>query len=366
MIAKRLWGVMKRDAVLSLSFLCAFVSCLFVPPSLDTLSYIDFRTLGLLFCLMLVIAGFRKASLFHSIGCRLLKRSHTRRQVVGVLVFLCFFCSMLITNDVALITFVPFSIMVLQMAGMADGICMSVVLLTIAANLGSMFTPIGNPQNLYLFALSQSSFFSFLGLMFPYTLAAGALLALCVFVCNRREPLQVQTPKPPCVDLRAVTFDLLLFALCLLSVAGIIDRYALVLVVVLAVAWQDRALFLQADYALLATFVFFFVFIGNMNQVEWLHQLILGIVDSHERIVAVLLSQLVSNVPAAMLLSQYTTSFNELIIGVNLGGLGTLIASMASLISYKQIAAAAPLQKGRYLCLFTMMNVLFLLLLFWI
>lgn len=363
---KKIWGILRKDVVLSVSLLCALASCFAVTPSLSYLEYIDFNTLILLFCLMLIIAGLSEQEFFRFIGCRVLKHAKSRRQIIAVLVFLCFFASMLITNDVALITFVPFAVMVLKMASLEGSVCMTVTLLTIAANLGSMFTPIGNPQNLYLYSLSSMSFLSFMQLMFPYTLTAALLLALCIFIFNKRQLLQLQEIEMPYICIKDVTFYLMLFVFCLLSVAGIVQKPYLLVIVGAAVAWKEKHLFLKADYALLLTFVFFFIFIGNMNQVEWLHALILQLNEGHERIISIAASQIISNVPAAMLLSNYTAQVSELIIGTNLGGLGTLIASMASLISYKQIVHCYPDQKGRYLLLFTALNVLFLLILLFV
>ena len=128
---KKIWGILRKDVVLSVSLLCALASCFAVTPSLSYLEYIDFNTLILLFCLMLIIAGLSEQEFFRFIGCRVLKHAKSRRQIIAVLVFLCFFASMLITNDVALITFVPFAVMVLKMASLEGSVCMTVTLLTI-------------------------------------------------------------------------------------------------------------------------------------------------------------------------------------------------------------------------------------------
>ncbi len=362
---KRGWGaavrLFKKDVVLSVSLVLAALSCLAVPPDGEYLGYIDFETLALLLCLMLIVEGLRGQGLFQIAGGQLLQRVKSGRGIAFVLVFLCFFSSMLITNDVALITFVPFGIMILEMAGLSGGVCYIVVLMTIAANLGSMLTPIGNPQNLYLFSLSGMGLVQFLALMLPYTAVSAALLAVCI-LAGCRQPahgVSLGRPRPP--EKAKVALYAALFALCLLTVAGVLPHAVLLAAVAAGVLLSDRRLFLRADYALLLTFVFFFVFTGNLNRIESVRGLMISLLDGHEKTAAILSSQVISNVPAAMLLSGYTDNIPQLIVGTNVGGLGTLIASMASLISYKQIAGQYPQRRQRYLLVFTLFNLLFLI-----
>ena len=341
--AKKLLGFFEGDIVLTVALLLAAVSAFVVKPDQEYLGYVDYRTLILLYCLMLIIAGLREQNFFRLIGNRILGQVKTRRGVILTLVFLCFFSSMLITNDVALITFVPFGMMILEMAGLSSTACFVITMMTIAANLGSMLTPIGNPQNLYLYSVSEMGMGEFLLLM---------LLA----------EAQVEQEIP--VHRGRVVLYLGLFFLCILSVMGVVSEYVLLPLIGVGIFLLNRRLFLEADYGLLLTFVGFFVFIGNMNRLEELRVIIAGIVQGHERLVAVLSSQVISNVPAAVLLSGYTDQVKELIVGTNLGGLGTLIASMASLISYKQLAVSCPERKRGYLTIFTFWNLVFLLALY--
>ena len=359
-MAEKIKHFIKTETVLAAAAVLAAVSCFLVPPDREYMGYIDFRTLELLFCLMAVMAGMQKLGVFRLLGAALLSKVKSERGVAGCLVFLCFFCSMIITNDVALVTFVPFAVLVLGMAGMEKRVCITVVLMTIAANLGSMLTPIGNPQNLYLYALSGMGAGSFVALMFPYAGASALLLAagiLAVFGKGRAE-CSVERPSAP--DRKRLALYTGLFLLCLLTVSGLLREELLLAAVVLALLADRNGLLRKVDYGLLLTFAAFFIFIGNMGRLPEFCSFLEGILEGNERLAAVAASQIISNVPAALLLSGFTDRWEELIIGTNLGGLGTLIASMASLISYKQIAVKFPEKKGSYLLQFTVWNVGFL------
>ena len=361
----------KQEAVLSVAAVLALLSAFFVPPDGAYLGYIDFRTLAILFSLMTVMAGLRQQGIFDRMGRALLALTGSTLQLVLVLVGLCFFGSMFITNDVSLLTFVPFTFVVLNSLGAEarEKLILPVVCMqTIAANLGSMLTPIGNPQNLYLYGRSGMGMGAFVALMLPYTLASLALLAgWAVWLCRGGGPVRKGTGGPflapqqsVAADGRIIWMDAALFVVCLLAVVRVLPYPVAFGAVLAATLLADRATLGRVDYSLLLTFVAFFVFIGNLGRVEafsdWLRQIIAG----REVLVAVLASQVTSNVPAALLLSGFTQDVQALIIGTNLGGLGTLIASMASLISYRQIAREEPAGKGRYFALFTLSNLLFL------
>lgn len=359
-LGKRILGWFRRDAVLTVSLCLAVLSCLIEPPGPGYLNYIDFNTLITLFCLMLLVEGLREEQFLQYVAARVLSRAGSVRGLMVTLVFLCFVGSMLITNDVALITFVPLGMMMLEMASQRKRLCFAVALMTVAANLGSMFTPIGNPQNLYLFSLSGLSLPEFLGLTAPYTAGAALLLLLCVrFGCGYGT-LSICLGEATPLRRGPVCFYLALFLLCVAAVGGMVPHVALLAVVTVLLLWKDRRLFARIDYSLLCTFVFFFIFVGNIKQLEGLQVWIRRALDGRDRLFGVVLSQVISNVPAAMLLSGYSSDLRELIIGVDLGGLGTLIASMASLISYKQLVEQAPELRGLYLKLFTLLNLGFL------
>ena len=359
-LGKRVTDFLKRETVLSAAAVLAVISCFLVRPDREYLGYVDLRTLILLFCLMAVMEGFKQLGAFQMLSACLLRRVGSERGLAACLVFLCFLGSMVITNDVSLVTFVPFGLLALEMAGLGGRVCLTVTLMTIAANLGSMLTPIGNPQNLYLYGRSGMSAGGFVALMFPYAALSALLLAAALFLFYRGERADCSVEPPRSLDGRRLLFYGVLFGLCLLTVSGILPEAALLVLIVAAVAWDRRELLARVDYGLLLTFVAFFVFIGNMGRLPQFKGFLESILTGNERVVSVVASQVISNVPAALLLSGFTDQCRELIIGTNLGGLGTLIASMASLISYKQIAVRYPGQKGRYLAMFTVWNVVFL------
>ena len=357
----------KKEPVLSAAALLAVVSMFFVHPSSEYLSYIDFRTLALLFSLMTVVAGLKEIGLFRYLGSSLLAGLKSTRQLALTLTALCFFSSMLITNDVSLITFVPFSVLILNMAGLPELLIPVIVLQTIAANLGSMATPIGNPQNLYLYSTFGLSAGTLIRYMLPLTVFSALLLVIAVFLLKNR-PLSIdRTAMEESIlpERSSLLFYLALFLVCLGCVVRIYSWHVMFLVVLAAVLVKDRTLFFRVDYFLLLTFVCFFVFIGNMNRFPPFREFVVNMIAGHEKVAAIGISQVISNVPAALLLSNFTDQWEQLIIGTNLGGLGTLIASMASLISYKQVAAEYPEKKGRYLAVFTWWNLLFLAVLIW-
>lgn len=364
---QKIKNFVKKETVLAIAALLAVISAFFVKPCEEYLTYIDWRTLCILLSLMIVVAGFQRNGLFDAIGRRLLVRTKNTAQLVGVLVFLCFFSSMLITNDVALLTFVPFALVTLQKCGQQRLIVLVFVLQTIAANLGSMLTPIGNPQNLYLYGLAGVSAGEFMSWMLPYTAFSGLLLLVVVFVLSaRRQKLSPQaclyeTPeRKGRADRKGNVVYLVLFVLSLLVVARLLSCYIVLAVILVTVCVVDRAVLREVDYCLLLTFIAFFVFIGNMGNLPAVQETLQSLVCGREVGVGIAASQIISNVPAALLLSGLTSDYKSLTIGVNFGGLGTLIASMASLISYKIYAHNYNKTKGIYLLWFTAANLLFL------
>ncbi len=362
-----------NETVLVVAAVAALVSCAAVPPDALYAGYVDWNTLALLFCLMAVVAGFRELGVLDTAGAWLVARARTQRAIVAALVGLAFFASMLVTNDVALITFVPLALAVLRAAHMEHRLCLVAALMTVAANLGSMFTPVGNPQNLYLFTASGMGMGQFLQLMGPYTLASGVLLATVVAAAFRPQPLArngerglaTSSANPPASmplrehRLRFILY-LALFAACLAAVIGIADVRAVLALVLVTVAFTDARLLKRVDFGLLATFVALFVFVGNLSRLPLLHDVLAAAVSTNALLASVAASQVISNVPAAVLLSGFTNQWPALIVGTNLGGLGTLIASMASLITFKAVSVGRPGIRGRYLAVFTLVNVAFL------
>ena len=352
----------RRETVLSVALLLALVSAFFVPPSVEYIGYIDWDTLALLFSLMAVMKGYQKAGLFVVLANCLLRRAHTSRALMAVLVFLPFVTSMVVTNDVALITFVPFGLLVLRMAGQERQVVPLVVLQTLAANLGSMLTPMGNPQNLYLYAKSGMGFWALCALMLPYVAVSAVCIAAAVML-RRASPVATVAVPVKLSGAKSLGVYTIGLALCMLGLFDIVPPLVVALVTAVYMFAADRSLLGAIDYSLLGIFAAFFIFIGNISGIDVFRDFLSGVLTGHVELAAVLASQVTSNVPAALLLSGFTTEWNGLIIGCNLGGLGTLIASMASLISYKAVTREYPQQRGRYFLSFTASNVVLLALL---
>ena len=380
----RLKQFIRKETVFCASLILALLSVLAVRPDEAYLNYPDYRTMSLLFCLMLITAGFQWLGAFEKLGHYLLKKAGSLRSLSVTLVLLCFFCSMIITNDVTLITFVPFTLLIFRMIGKQEKVITLVVMETIAANLGSMATPIGNPQNLYLFSASGLSMEQFAMAVLPYA-GLSLLLLLAVLLLQHNEPVrEIETAVPetgketgasqrveengqaaakPGLSLPALLPFLCLLILCLLVVFRIVPYVPVLICVAAAVLVINKRLFLSVDYCLLLTFLFFFIFIGNLKRIPALDDLLFSVIQGNELWGGILASQVISNVPAAILLSGFTENVSVLITAVNLGGLGTLIASLASLISFKFYAAEYPGRKGCFLKIFTLWNGIFLLIL---
>ena len=281
-------------------------------------------------------------------------------MVALLLISLCFFCSMLITNDVALITFVPFGILLLRMCHMEQKKILLVTFMTMAANLGSMFTPIGNPQNLYLYSLSGLSLLQFLLMMLPYTLGAAVLFLICIFLFFSGKKISVSLEKKAITHPRQIAVFAALFFCCILTVAKLLPHSILLLITIAGICLVNRSLYRRADYSLLFTFVFFFLFIGNMKQMAALRIYLEQMITGHERLLSVLTSQIISNVPAAILLSRFTQDARPLLVGVNVGGAGTLVASLASLITFREYTHHVPNGGKQFLFLFSGISFAFL------
>lgn len=357
----RVIDFVKKEIVLIISFVLAIISMFFVPPSERYIDYIDRRTLGLLFCLMTIMAGLNRLGLFKLLAEKLVHKVHTIRGVTVTLVLLCFFISMIITNDVTLITFVPFTIILLEISHQKSKLIYIVTLETISANLGSMTTPIGNPQNLYLFSNYNMNIDEFIIAIIPYSVLSLVLLVvLSLFVGNESITVEkeLNRVKGSKNSFLPIMYGIL-FILALFSVFKILDYRVLLGVLLIAILSLDRITLIKVDYSLIFTFVFLFIFIGNLGNIEYIHNFLRGIIIGNEVWVGVLSSQIFSNVPASILLSKFTDNGSALLIGVNIGGLGTLIASMASLISFKFLQNEN-IKISRYIIVFTFMNLVFL------
>lgn len=321
---------------------------------------------------MAVISGISEQGVFLLFSKKIFQRVKTVRGMCYVLILLCFFTSMWITNDVAIITFVPFAVLMLKQSGQEKYMIYIIIMQTIAANLGSMLTPIGNPQNLYLYTYYHLSEVVFLVVTIPIVLASFIIITL-INLLIKKEPLQIlvgnedyshDQKKLRAADINSFPGNAIhtvvyaiLFLLCLGAVLLLIDYRLVLVIIILVIGLMDRKIFKNVDYTLLLTFICFFIFSGNLGNIPAIHQFISNLITSREMIIAILLSQVISNVPAAILLSNFTEQGKSLIVGANLGGLGTIIASLASLISLKIYLKTEHANSIKFLLFFTIANV---------
>ena len=325
---EKIFTFFKKEIIFSISLILAIISCFFVKPSIDYLNYINWETVILLFVIMVFVEVLKNIYVFERLVRKLLAKIRNTRGLVFILVFICFLSSIFITNDVSLIIFVPFSILALKKVDRLDLIILTVCLQTIAANVGCMLLPIGAPHNIVMYTVSNIPFQAFFLLLLPYILVSVVfIVVLMVFV-----PVDdIVLPEMAKIEFKGKDFF--------------------------------KRVFLGVDYYLLLTFIALFVLIGNLENISYFSLLFEKWIIGNEAVFGVIASQIISNVPAAMLLSGFSSNYDAIIIGINIGGFGTLIASMANLISYKILIRELNQFKIRYLMTFTILNVILLIVL---
>lgn len=358
---KKLIAYFRREVVFTVALLCAIASFALVPPGIHTLQGIDVTTLLMLFSLMTVVAGLRRCGVFDKLSRMLAARVSNLRSLARVLTAACFFLAMAATNDVALLTMVPFTLLLMAQAD-PKSLYITVVLETIAANLGSMVTPIGNPQNLFLYSTGMLSAGAFPGITWPYALTAFVMLMAFARLV-RREPVSAAAGSTDAIPRRQAILYGVLGAVALLGVAKLLPVWIMAVIVLVLTFAFDREVLKAVDFTLLGTFVSFFVFVATIKAYAPIRGWLENLMAASPLLVSLLASQVISNVPACLLLSPFTGDTTALMLGVNLGGLGTLVASLASLISFKLYSQAEGAKKGAYFGWFTALNILFLVVL---
>ncbi len=353
----------KNESVLCISALCAVATVALVPPDSTYWSYIDLRVLCLLACLMGVVAAAKSCGLFEWLARVLLSLCRSGRSLGIVLVSLPFFASMLVTNDVALLAFVPFTLTLLRRIGGERYTVPILVLQTVAANLGSMATPVGNPQNLFLYAAYELSAGEFFAVTLPLTALSFVLLATASAFVLPKELPAFSLEKAELRGGKKLALYGVLFVLCLLTVFRVLHFGVLTAIVLLAFVLVEPKLLRELDIALLLTFVCFFIVSGNLGRVEAVREFLQQLLGQNALLTSAAASQVISNVPAAVLLSEFTNDWRSLLMGVNIGGLGTPIASLASLITLKLYLRESDAKIGKFLGVFTLANVLGLVIL---
>lgn len=352
----------KQNTVTCIAFLAAVFTCIIVPPDKEYLEYFDFKTLSCLFCVLAVVCALKNVNFFYMLARKIVQLFRNARMSVLALVYITFIGSMLIANDMALMTFLPLGYLVVKKTGQEKYMAFTFVMQNIAANLGGMLTPFGNPQNLYLYTKFQISNLEFMKIMAPPFVIAVLLITICCIAFVKPEPLELDDKQFVVEPVKTVIY-LLLFALSIAIVFRGIPYWIGLIVIPAVLIVMDIEALKMVDYGLLFTFVFFFIFSGNMARIEVVRNIFSMLLEKSTLLISVLSCQFISNVPSAILLSQFTDNYAELLLGVNIGGVGTLIASLASLITFREYTTHNPEKTRYYIKVFTIFNMAFLIIL---
>ncbi len=358
----KIYHFFKKNVVMTIAMIAAAVTTFFVPIDGQYLRYFDFKTLTCLFCVLAVVCALKNISFFYMMAQKVVEQFKTARMSILVLVYITFIGSMLIANDMALLTFLPLGYFVLSTTGKEKYMAFTFIMQNIAANLGGMLTPFGNPQNLYLYTKYNIPTGEFVSIMLIPFIISVVLITLCCLIFVKPEPLQIREVNIQLPVKRTIAY-LCLFALSIAIVFRGIPYWIGLVVIPIALMFLDRKALKMVDYPLLLTFVFFFIFAGNMARIEIVQSVFSFLMDKSTLIFSTLSCQFISNVPSAVLLSQFTDNYAELLIGVNIGGVGSLIASLASLITYREYTTHNPKKSGQYIRQFSAFNFSFLIIL---
>ena len=360
-IAKCL-AFMKKNAVMCIAFVAAVVTSFIIPIDKEYLGYFDYKTLTCLFCVLAVVCALKNINFFYMLARKVVQLFKTARMSVLALVYITFIGSMLIANDMALLTFLPLGFFVLTTTGKQKYMAFTFIMQNIAANLGGMLTPFGNPQNLYLYSKFEIPNLEFMGIMAPPFVLSVVLITLCCLIFVKPEPLSLSDEKIV-LDPKKTILYLLLFALSIVIVFRGIPYWIGLIIIPTTLLFVDRKALKMVDYGLLFTFVFFFIFAGNMARIDVVRDLFSTLLEKSTLLFSVVSCQCISNVPSAILLSQFTSNYQDLLVGVNIGGVGTLISSLASLITFREYTKNNPGKTKYYIGMFSLFNFAFLIIL---
>ena len=361
-LSQNIGGFVKKNVVMVVAMAAALITCILVPPDAAYLDYFDLKTLSCLFCVLAVVCALKNINFFYMLAKRIVRAFRNARLCVLALVYITFIGSMLIANDMALLTFLPLGLFVLTSTGKGKYMAFTFIMQNIAANLGGMLTPFGNPQNLYLYTKFEIPNDEFMTIMAPPFVLAVILITICCVIFVKPEPLSLKEESMDVPVGRTVIY-LLLFVLAIAIVFRGIPYWIGLLIIPAVLLFMDREALKMVDYPLLLTFVFFFIFSGNMARIEAVRQLFSWLLGWNTLLVSVASCQVISNVPTAILLSQFTENYRDLLLGVNIGGVGTLIASLASLITFREYTKHNKGKTVYYVMLFSAFNFAFLIIL---
>ena len=353
---------LKKNIVLCIAFSLAVATSLIVPPDAEYANYFDWKTLACLFSVLAVVCALKNIRFFTILAHRIVSLTGNLRIAVIALIYITFIGSMLIANDMALLTFLPLGYFVLHATDNERYMAPVFILQNIAANLGGMLTPFGNPQNLYIYSYFNIPTGEFMSIMLPAFLLAITMITICcLFFPGCAIELTDKTERK--LPIKRTSFYLVLFALSIIMVFRLIPYWIGLIVIAVCIGVADRKALKAVDYPLLLTFFCFFIFAGNMSRIPLINQVMTSWMEKTPLLVSIGSCQVISNVPSAILLSRFTGDYRSLLLGVNIGGTGTLIASLASLITFREYTAHNSGKAGKYIALFSAFNFAFLFLL---
>ena len=361
-IWNKCWSFVKKNAVMCIALIAAIVTSLIIPIDKEYVGYFDYKTLTCLFCVLAVVCALKNINFFYMLARKVVQLFKTARMSVIALVYITFIGSMLIANDMALLTFLPLGYFVLTTTGKQKYMAFTFIMQNIAANLGGMLTPFGNPQNLYLYTKYEIPNLEFMGIMAPPFILSVSIITICCILFVKPEPLCLSDEKIVLDPKRTILY-LMLFALSIVIVFRGIPYWIGLIVIPAVLLIVDRKALKMVDYGLLFTFVFFFIFAGNMARIDVVRDLFSALLEKSTLLFSVVSCQCISNVPSAILLSQFTNNYADLLVGVNIGGVGTLISSLASLITFREYVKHNPGKTGYYIGMFSLFNFAFLFIL---
>lgn len=359
-IKNKILGFAKKEVVLSIAIILTIVTCFFVPIDKEYLGYFEWKTLSSLFCMLAVVAGLKHTNVFELISKKLIGLFRTRRAVIYALVYGTFFFDMIVANDMSLITFLPLTYLVLHSTNNDKYLAFTFIMQTIAANMGGMITPYGNPQNLYLYSFYNIDTLEFFGVLLVQSITVALLLFLGCLIFVKNEELTLKNNEKFEIDKKRLAVYIVLFVFVILSIFRIVPHQITLALVIVAVLATDIKRFKEVDYALLATFCVFFIFSGNIARIEIIKEFIASIVAENVLIAGIVSCQFISNVPTAIFLSKFTENYRDLLVSVNVGSLGIIISSLASLITLKEYLKHQPKGFKKYMLMFTLINTTFL------
>ena len=359
---ERFWAFVKKNVVVIIAFFAAVITSIIVPPDKEYLGYFDYKTLTCLFCVLAVVCALKNIKFFYILAKKIVQLFKNARMSVIALVYITFIGSMLIANDMALLTFLPLGFFVLTTTKKEKYMAFTFIMQNIAANLGGMLTPFGNPQNLYLYTKYTIPTGEFMGIMFLPFILSITLITVCCIIFVKAEPLELEDEKVRLAPGKTVLY-LILFTLAIVIVFRGIPYWIGLIIIPIVLLIVDRKALLMVDYGLLLTFVFFFIFSGNMARIDVVRNFFSFLLEKNTLLVSIVSCQCISNVPSAILLSQFTGNYPDLLVGVNIGGIGTLIASLASLITFREYSSHNPTKVAKYVLQFSAFNFAFLIIL---